>query len=184
MASTSDPASTACSPGELVRRTRKEKGWTLAYLGQLTGYSTAQVSRYERGISPMTDVAVLRCFAHTLGIPLKSFGLAAPAPVAEVRHGQVVGPISAYPRLPAHTVGSPRQEDGEAAVRRRQLLANLAVTAAAAAGAPSWAAIRPPPTRRPWGTSSSADYGMRCSAWASGPPACGPRPWAGTCPAP
>ncbi|MGW1199152.1 helix-turn-helix domain-containing protein [Streptomyces sp. NPDC002536] len=51
------------SPGELVRQTRKRQGLTLVQLGRLTGYSAAQVSRYERGISPLTDVTVLRRFA-------------------------------------------------------------------------------------------------------------------------
>ncbi|MEU5444590.1 helix-turn-helix domain-containing protein [Streptomyces griseofuscus] len=39
-------------PGELVRQTRKAKGLTLAELGTMTGYSRAQVSRYERGCQP------------------------------------------------------------------------------------------------------------------------------------
>ncbi|MEV0471889.1 helix-turn-helix domain-containing protein [Streptomyces prunicolor] len=47
-------------PGELIRQTRQAKGQTLAELGKQTGYSAAQVSRYERGISPMTDVDVGR----------------------------------------------------------------------------------------------------------------------------
>ncbi|GGX84379.1 helix-turn-helix domain-containing protein [Streptomyces hiroshimensis] len=130
------------SPGELVRRTRKERGLTLAQLGGLAGYSAAQVSRYERGISPLTDVTVLRAFADALGIAPQALGL---TPQPDVRHGSAIRPTTAYPRLPASTVGdTARWEDGEDPVRRRRLLANLAVTAAAAAGAPVLTGGRPP----------------------------------------
>ncbi|MBH1934289.1 helix-turn-helix transcriptional regulator [Streptomyces sp. AV19] len=122
------------SPGELVRQARKKQSLTLARLGELTGYSAAQVSRYERGVSPLTDVTVLRRFADALGIPSQALGLAAPP---EVRHGRMIGPTAAYPRLPRPRVAeTARRGDGEDPVRRRKLLANLAVTAAAAVGAP------------------------------------------------
>ncbi|MEV6778104.1 helix-turn-helix domain-containing protein [Streptomyces syringium] len=120
--------------GGLVRQTRKKRGLTLAQLGALTGFSAAQVSRYERGISPLTDVTVLRRFADALGIPPQTLGL---TPQPDVRHGRAIGPTTAYPRLPGPRVGgTARREDGEDPVRRRKLLANLAVTAAAAVGAP------------------------------------------------
>lgn len=119
------------TPGQLVRQMRQAHRLTLAELGKLTGYSAAQVSRYERGVSLMTDVAVLRRFAEALGIPPQAFGLATPQP--QVRHGQATIPTTAYPSLPAHRVGRTRREDGDDPVRRRTLLTNLAVTAAAAA---------------------------------------------------
>ncbi|MFF2065142.1 helix-turn-helix domain-containing protein [Streptomyces sp. NPDC058200] len=112
------------------------KGLTLTELGVLTGYSAAQVSRYERGISPMTDVDVLRRFADALELPHRAFGLVPPAPRPEVRHGQPIGATTAFPRMPFHKVGNPGWEDGEDAVRRRKLIAGLAATAAAAAGSP------------------------------------------------
>lgn len=124
-------ASSPVTPGELVRQIRQARQLTLAQLGQLAGYSAAQVSRYERGISPMTDVAVLKCFAEALGIPHQALGLAPPRP--KTRHGQATVPTTAYPCLPAHSVERGQREDGEDPVRRRNLLANLAVTAAAAA---------------------------------------------------
>lgn len=124
------------TPGELVRQTRQAKGLTLAELGGLAGYSAAQVSRYERGISPMADIGVLRRFADALELPHRAFGLAPPAPRPGVRHGQQVGATTAFPRMPAHRVGSPGWEDGEDPVRRRKLIAGLAATAAAAAGPP------------------------------------------------
>ncbi|MGK5631050.1 helix-turn-helix domain-containing protein [Streptomyces sp. URMC 123] len=122
------------SLGELIRQERKKQGLTLAQLGKRTGYSAAQVSRYERGISPLTDVTVLRRFADALGIAPQVLGLIA-AP--EVRHGRAIGPTAAYPRFPRpRLAGTARPGGGEDAVRRRKLLANLAVTAAAAVGAP------------------------------------------------
>ncbi|AZQ70369.1 XRE family transcriptional regulator [Streptomyces luteoverticillatus] len=120
--------------GKLVRLTRKKHGLTLAQLGALTGYSAAQVSRYERGVSPLTDITVLRRFAGALGIPAQALGLTDPP---EIRHGRAVVQTTAYPRLPApRLAGTARRGDGEDPVRRRQLLADLAVTAAAAVGAP------------------------------------------------
>jgi len=50
---------------------------TLVELGHLTGYSAAQVSRFERGIAPLTDISVLRRFAVALGTAPQAFGLAA-----------------------------------------------------------------------------------------------------------
>jgi transcriptional regulator with XRE-family HTH domain len=66
-------------PGALVRQTREARGMTLAALGALTGYSAAQVSRYERGISPLTDIAVLQRFASAPASPGIRSG---PAPTA------------------------------------------------------------------------------------------------------
>src|SRR5579863_6628735 len=51
-------------PGEVVRAARLRSGLTLAELGNRTGYSAAQVSRYERGVTPLRDVSVLRRFAR------------------------------------------------------------------------------------------------------------------------
>ncbi|MEU5608427.1 helix-turn-helix domain-containing protein [Streptomyces sparsogenes] len=133
-------AAPADTPGGLVRRTRQAQRMTLCQLGQLTGYSTAQVSRYERGISPLTDVMVLRRFAAALGIPPQALGLA-PEPAA--RHGQPAAPTTAYPRLPGPRVSGTAQADGgEDAMRRRQMLA-LTLTAAAAASIPGRAGAEP-----------------------------------------
>ena len=63
-------------PGEVVRTVRVRSGLTLAELGNRTGYSAAQVSRYERGVTPLTDVTVLRPFARALAIPAGELGLA------------------------------------------------------------------------------------------------------------
>lgn len=129
------------NPGTIVRATRQARGLTLAELGKRTCYSAAQVSRYERGITPLTDIAVLRRFASALSIPPHVFGLArSPAP-SHQRHGHLVAVTSALSRSASSTVAGERgREDGE--VRRRQLLANLALTAA---GAISAQVADPPP---------------------------------------
>jgi transcriptional regulator with XRE-family HTH domain len=43
--------------GAIVRAARLTAGLTLADLGRRCGYSASQVSRYERGIQPLTDIA-------------------------------------------------------------------------------------------------------------------------------
>jgi transcriptional regulator with XRE-family HTH domain len=121
--------------GAIVRRARRAAGLTLAGLGERTGYSAAQVSRYERGLAPLTDVAVLRRFADALGIPPPLFGLTTQPASGQPRHAQAISMTARRSRTGAPTVArEPGWEDGEDPVRRRQLLASLAVTAAAAAG--------------------------------------------------
>lgn len=51
-------------------------GLTLAELGQRCGYSASQVSRYERGVQPLTDITLLRRLAEILAIPPQVLGLA------------------------------------------------------------------------------------------------------------
>lgn len=116
-------AAPAEAPGDLVRRVRKKKGITLCELGKLTGYSTAQVSRYERGICPLADVHVLRRFADALGIRPEEFGLTSHG---TDRHTSE----PPYPRVPVPTLGT-APEEGD--VRRRHF---LAMSAAAAASRP------------------------------------------------
>jgi transcriptional regulator with XRE-family HTH domain len=61
--------------GAVVRRIRAARGMTLAELGRLTGYSAGQVSRFERGIVPLRDIAVLGRFATALEIAPQALGL-------------------------------------------------------------------------------------------------------------
>jgi hypothetical protein len=42
--------------GAIVRAARLAAGLTLAELGRRCGYSASQVSRYERGVQPLTDI--------------------------------------------------------------------------------------------------------------------------------
>lgn len=44
--------------GAIVRAARLAAGLTLADLGRRCGYSASQVSRYERGIQPLTDITL------------------------------------------------------------------------------------------------------------------------------
>ena len=46
--------------GAIVRAARLAAGLTLAELGRRCGYSASQVSRYERGVQPLTDITLLR----------------------------------------------------------------------------------------------------------------------------
>ncbi|MFI0421217.1 multiprotein-bridging factor 1 family protein [Spongiactinospora sp. 9N601] len=74
--STHRPAgTTGRGHGTIVRKARQAAGLTLAELGVRTGYSASQVSRYERGLAPLTDLLVLRRFAAALNIAPHAFGL-------------------------------------------------------------------------------------------------------------
>ncbi|MGH3822136.1 MAG: helix-turn-helix domain-containing protein [Pseudonocardiaceae bacterium] len=120
-----------------MRSARLAQGLTQAQLGNRAGYSAAQVSRYERGSSPLTDVTVLRCFADALRIPPQRLGLAPVPPRPERRHENAISTGNAYPRLPPPRVATGlRPEEGEDPVRRRQLITSLVVTAATNAGFP------------------------------------------------
>jgi Helix-turn-helix domain len=62
--------------GAIIRIARLTAGLTLAELGKSCGYSGAQISRYERGVAPLTDLAQLRLFSRVLDIPPQQLGLA------------------------------------------------------------------------------------------------------------
>ncbi|MEV7004887.1 helix-turn-helix transcriptional regulator [Streptosporangium sp. NPDC051022] len=64
-------------------------------LGWRTGYSAAQISRFERGIAPLNDVTVLRLLADALAIPHM---------------------FSALPRSPSEAGNSTGARSGRAAV--------------------------------------------------------------------
>jgi transcriptional regulator with XRE-family HTH domain len=88
---------TARRPGAIVRGIRTARGMTLAELGRRTGYSAGQVSRFERGVTPLTDIAVLRRFASALEIAPEIFGL---APGAASRQYPPARPGAAEPVKP------------------------------------------------------------------------------------
>jgi transcriptional regulator with XRE-family HTH domain len=113
------------------------QGLSLAELGTRVGYSAAQVSRYERGIAPLTDITLLRRFAAALGLPPGLFGLSPPGGDDAARHAVVS--VKARPRgTRGNTVDHERQwEDGDDPVRRRELLAGTAALAGAAALGPA-----------------------------------------------
>jgi transcriptional regulator with XRE-family HTH domain len=119
--------------GEVVRAARLRSGLTLAELGNRTGYSAAQVSRYERGVTPLRDVSVLRRFARALAISPGELGLAVTGPGGGSGRAPIAAASGVPPRVvPSRVAGEPGGRDEE--VRRRQLLAALGAAAAGAAG--------------------------------------------------
>jgi transcriptional regulator with XRE-family HTH domain len=117
--------------GATIRSARQAASLTLADLGRRTGYSPSQVSRYERGIAPLTDTTVLRRFADALALPPQTFGL---LPTEQAGRPEPVGASSVTAGAGAPRVGrKPQWEDGEDPVRRRELLTGAAGLAAAGA---------------------------------------------------
>jgi transcriptional regulator with XRE-family HTH domain len=111
--------------GGIVRAARLVAGLTLADLGRRCGYSASQVSRYERGIQPLTDITLLRRFSQVLAIPPQVFGLTPPDGSQAGRHA--VDPKDGDPRVAWPRVSrEPQWEDGEDPMRRRELLAGAA----------------------------------------------------------
>ena len=181
--------------GAIVREARLRSGLTLADLGRACGYSASQISRYERGVQPLTDVTLLRRFADALAIQPNLLGLADRRDALASRH--------AGANQRTTNIGGPclvqyfRQEDGDDPVRRRELLAaaGLAGAAVLAPGAsrPGHAPIpqasmscstgsRPAPSRSQrcvWPSQSSArnirrlattGYPQVFPAWSAWPP--------------
>jgi tetratricopeptide (TPR) repeat protein len=119
--------------GAIVRAARLAAGLTLAELGQCCGYSGSQISRYERGIQRLTDIALLRRFAEALAIPPGAFGLAALGSTQDGRHADI-GHIDNLISTPGLNLGRKFQpEGGDDPVRRRELLARAAGLAGATA---------------------------------------------------
>jgi transcriptional regulator with XRE-family HTH domain len=144
-------------PGEVVRTARVRSGLTLAELGNRTGYSAAQVSRYERGVPPLTDVTVLRLFARALAIPAGELGIAVTGSAGGPGQALAAAASGVPSGLrPSRVAGKPGGRDDD--VRRRQLLAVLGAAAASVAGSRAGAAV-PPVTPR------SAEVGDLLVSW-------------------
>jgi transcriptional regulator with XRE-family HTH domain len=141
--------------GLIVRAARLRAGITLADLGHRCGYSASQISRYERGVQPLTDVTLLRRFADALAIPPQLLGLADARDVLASRHADANQQMKSIdgPSL----VGNFRQKDGDDPVRRRELLAGVAGLAGAATLASS--ASQANPTGNPPPGSEELLYG-------------------------
>ena len=107
--------------GAIVRAARLAAGLTLAELGHLCGYSASQISRYERGRQPLTDITLLRRFAEALAIPPHSLGLHRTA--SHRRHADT-GPRPAMPISAPRVIGEPNRK----AVRTRCDAANCSRT--------------------------------------------------------
>ena len=123
----------APGPGGIVRSARVAQGLSLAAFGARVGYSAAQVSRYERGITPLTDITVLRRFAAALALPQQLFGLNPDGAKNTARHA-AISAKDGPPGVRGNTVDHECQwEDGDDPVRRRELLAGAAALAGATA---------------------------------------------------
>ena len=117
--------------GAIVRAARLTAGLTLAELGQRCGYSASAISRYERGIQPLTDITLLRRFAIALAIPPHSLGLVMADSPPIRRHAEPA--IQAGSGYAPRVIGELNAEGGEDPVRRRELFAHAAGLAGAAA---------------------------------------------------
>lgn len=135
-------------PGATVRAARLAAGLTLAELGQLCGYSASQISRYERGVQPLTDITLLHRFAAALAIPPQIFGLTPPDNALAGRHADAGSKERAARTFGPNVSGEFEPEGGEDPVRRRELLARAAGFAGAAAlGLPAGGLSHPPSDR-------------------------------------
>jgi transcriptional regulator with XRE-family HTH domain len=148
--------------GAIVRAARLAAGLTLAELGQRCGYSGSQISRYERGVQRLTDIALLRRFAEALAIPPGSFGLTALDGTQDGRHADIGHIDNAIPDPGLNLSRKFQPEGGDDPVRRRELLARAAGLAGATAlGLP--AATRAPAPGDPRGYLDNLLYGNASS---------------------
>jgi transcriptional regulator with XRE-family HTH domain len=108
-------------------------GWTLADLGKRCDYSASQISRYERGVQPLTDITLLRRFARALAIPPQALGLA-PYYGTQAGGGHAGARLKDRLAIACGPNVSPglQSEGGDDPVRRRDLLASAAGLAGAA----------------------------------------------------
>lgn len=110
--------------GQIVRAARQARQMRLVDLGEMCGYSAAQISRLERGQTPLTDITLLRTLAEILDIPPARLGLASDqsASLAVPRHSvRPKGmPQTAHARSVREGEGGEGREDDP--VRRREFL--------------------------------------------------------------
>ncbi|MEV6832109.1 helix-turn-helix transcriptional regulator [Amycolatopsis sp. NPDC051102] len=111
--------------GAVVRVVREARHLTMAQVATLCHLSVSTLSRMETGQRKLVDVHYLRTLADVLAIPPHLFGLV-PADSGAAETRESAGPV---------TVGAttPGEQDGDEAMRRRQLLAGLAGFTIAAA---------------------------------------------------
>jgi transcriptional regulator with XRE-family HTH domain len=112
--------------GPAIRLARRARGWRQADLAAACGYSISTISRLETGRRPPADLDLVRRVAGAAGIPPRILGV-------------LVGLV---PPPPATVMTNATLDAEENDVRRRQLLANLALTAA---GAITTQTADPPP---------------------------------------
>jgi transcriptional regulator with XRE-family HTH domain len=128
--------------GQIVRSARKAANMTLAELGERCCYSAAQISRYERDLTRLTDITLLRTFAAVLNIPPAALGLSAPSDSPSAAES---------PDSPPGSRSVALDDSGkEDPVRRRDLLlgAGLAAPATLLSRVDAALAIMPAPSTR------------------------------------
>ncbi|HEY1619576.1 MAG TPA: helix-turn-helix transcriptional regulator [Streptosporangiaceae bacterium] len=126
-------ARTGNHAGATVRKARLAAGLTLADLGRRCGYSASQISRYERGVQPLTDINLLRRLAKTLAIHPQAFGLSPHESGSAERHAPIELKDRPGGAADSRVGRAFLSEDGEDPVRRRELLAVAAGLAGAGA---------------------------------------------------
>jgi transcriptional regulator with XRE-family HTH domain len=128
--------------GQIVRSARKAANMTLAELGERCGYSAAQISRYERGLTRLTDITLLRTFMTVLDIPPAALGLSAAGDSPSAAES---------PDFPSGSRSVAVDDSGkDDPVRRRDLLlgAGLAAPATLLARVDAALAVMPVPSTR------------------------------------
>jgi transcriptional regulator with XRE-family HTH domain len=102
--------------GWLTRAVRLARGMTLAQVAPQCHLSLSALSRMETGQRKLIDIHYLRILSDVLEIPPHVFGLATDGAAAEHHHTwpATVGPTTT------------REQNGDEAMRRRQVLAGLA----------------------------------------------------------
>lgn len=128
-------AQTAGDLSAVVRLVRRAHAMTQTELGLALHVSASTISRLETGRQPLTDTGILRRLAEHLAIPPRVLGLAADE---RPRNAVITTTAVPNPTRPVSVVDDPGDvgEGGDDPVRRRQLLADLAVAAGATAIAP------------------------------------------------
>jgi hypothetical protein len=92
------------------------------------GYSAAQLSRYERGVTHLTDITLLRALSVILAIPPADLGLAS----EDIRPGVAESPDHRFIPPGSHSVAA-SDSGKDDPVRRRSLLLGAGLAAPAAA---------------------------------------------------
>lgn len=110
--------------GQIVRAARQARQMRLVDLGEMCGYSAAQISRLERGQAPLTDITLLRTLAEILDIPPARLGLAPDQSASSATPRHSVRPKGMPQRAHARSVRQGEGGEGgeDDPVRRREFL--------------------------------------------------------------
>ncbi|GAA1884692.1 helix-turn-helix transcriptional regulator [Actinomadura bangladeshensis] len=120
--------------GQIVRAARQARQMRLVDLGEMCGYSAAQISRLERGQTPLTDITLLRTLAEILDIPPARLGLASDRSASPATPRHSVRPKGMPQTAHARSVREGEVDEGgeDDPVRRREFLGVAGVVLPAA----------------------------------------------------